>query len=116
MFYINRDLKLCEKKDVNTLVVNIAINEQDMIISASTLCHYFEEDFIKIVNKRWGKKGRPKKVQEEVRNVAIPVALKQIEKDWIEQQALNMSKEVGVKITTSAWMRMTLLKEMKKDL
>jgi len=62
------------------------------------------------------KAGRPKKVQEEVRNVAIPVALNQIEKDWIEQQALNMSREVGVKITTSAWMRMTLLKEMKKDL
>lgn len=62
------------------------------------------------------KAGRPKKVQEEVRNVAIPVALNQIEKDWIEQQALNMSREVGVKITTSAWMRMTLLKEMKKNL
>ncbi len=62
------------------------------------------------------KAGRPKKVQEEVRNVAIPVALNQIEKDWIEQQALNMSREVGVKITTSAWMRMTLLKGKEKDL
>ncbi|MBU3014269.1 hypothetical protein KO488_05825 [Poseidonibacter lekithochrous] len=61
------------------------------------------------------KAGRPKKTQEEVRNVAIPVALNQIEKDWIEQQALNMSREIGVKITTSAWMRMTLLKEMEKD-
>ena len=62
------------------------------------------------------KAGRPKKVEEEVRNVAIPVALNKHEKDWIEQQALDMSKEVGVKITTSAWMRMTLLKEMKKNL
>ena len=62
------------------------------------------------------KAGRPKKVQEEVRNVAIPVALNKHEKDWIEQQALNMSREVGVKITTSAWMRMTLLKGMEKDL
>ena len=56
--------------------------------------------------------GRPKKAIEEVRNTAIPVALNQKEKDWIEEQALKMSKEVGVKITTSAWMRMTLLKDM----
>ncbi len=56
--------------------------------------------------------GRPKKAVEEVRNTAIPVALNQKEKDWIEEQALKMSKEVGVKITTSAWMRMTLLKDM----
>ena len=60
------------------------------------------------------KAGRPKKIQEEVRNVAIPVALNKLEKDWIEEQALNMSKEVGIKITTSAWMRMTLLKGMEK--
>lgn len=60
------------------------------------------------------KAGRPKKVQEEVRNVAIPVALNKLEKDWIEEQALNMSKEIGIKITTSAWMRMTLLKGMEK--
>ena len=61
------------------------------------------------------KAGRPKKIESEVRNVAIPVALNQIEKDWIEQQALNMSKEIGVKITTSAWMRMVLLKGMEKE-
>lgn len=59
--------------------------------------------------------GRPKKTENEVRNVAIPVALSQIEKDWIEEQALKMSKEVGVKITTSAWMRMILLKEMPNE-
>ena len=41
--------------------------------------------------------GRPKKTENEVRNVAIPVALNQIEKDCIEQQALSMSKEIGVK-------------------
>ncbi len=58
--------------------------------------------------------GRPKKTENEVRNVAIPVALSQIEKEWIEEQALKMSKEVGVKITTSAWMRMVLLKNMKE--
>lgn len=56
--------------------------------------------------------GRPKKATEELRNTAIPVALSQKEKDWIEEQALNMSKEVGIKITTSAWMRMKLLKDM----
>lgn len=56
--------------------------------------------------------GRPKKAENEVRNTAIPVALNQIEKEWIEKQASTMSKEVGVKITTSAWMRMTLLKGM----
>lgn len=56
--------------------------------------------------------GRPKKAKEEVRNMAIPVALSQNEKEWIEKQAKNMSKEIGVKITTSAWMRMTLLKNM----
>jgi hypothetical protein len=56
--------------------------------------------------------GRPKKDQSQVRNTAIPVALNQIEKEWIEEQALKMSREVGVKITTSAWMRMILLKEM----
>ena len=43
------------------------------------------------------KVGRPKKIESEVRNVAIPVALNQIEKDCIEQQALSMSKEIGVK-------------------
>lgn len=59
--------------------------------------------------------GRPKKAIEEVRNTAIPVALNQKEKDWIEEQALKMSKEVGVKITTSAWMRMTLLKDMPEN-
>ncbi len=57
--------------------------------------------------------GRPKKTENEVRNVAIPVALSQIEKEWIEEQASKMSKEVGVKITTSAWMRMVLLKNMQ---
>lgn len=62
------------------------------------------------------KAGRPKKAQEEVRNLAIPVALNQIEKDWIEEQASNMSKEIGVKITTSAWMRMVLLKKMTNDI
>ena len=36
------------------------------------------------------------------------------EKEWIEEQALKMSKEIGTKITTSAWMRMTLLKDMEK--
>ena len=67
----------------------------------------------KTINKK--KTGRPKKIESEIRNVAIPVALNQIEKDWIEQQALNMSKEIGVKITTSAWMRMVLLKGMEKE-
>jgi hypothetical protein len=67
----------------------------------------------KVLEEKASKKaGRPKKNKEEVRNTAIPVALSQKEKDWIEQQALNMSKEVGIKITTSAWMRMTLLKNM----
>lgn len=58
--------------------------------------------------------GRPKKDQNLVRNTAIPVALNQIEKEWIEEQALKMSREIGTKITTSAWMRMTLLKDMDK--
>jgi hypothetical protein len=58
--------------------------------------------------------GRPRKDQNQVRNTAIPVALNQIEKEWIEEQALKMSKEIGTKITTSAWMRMTLLKDMDK--
>lgn len=70
----------------------------------------FEE---KTVTKK--RTGRPKKAQDEVRNTAIPVALSQKEKEWIEQQALNMSKDVCVKITTSAWMRMTLLKNMPED-
>ena len=52
----------------------------------------------------------------EVRNTAIPVALNQIEKEWIEEQANKMSEEIGVKITTSAWMRMILLKDMKKKI
>ena len=58
--------------------------------------------------------GRPKKDQNLVRSTAIPVALNQVEKEWIEEQALKMSKEIGTKITTSAWMRMTLLKDMEK--
>ena len=58
--------------------------------------------------------GRPKKDQNLVRSTAIPVALNQVEKEWIEEQALKMSKEIGKKITTSAWMRMTLLKDMEK--
>jgi len=59
--------------------------------------------------------GRPKKAQNEVRNTAIPIALNQIEKDWIENQASLMSEQIGVKITTSAWIRMTLLKDMPKN-
>jgi len=73
----------------------------------------------KILDEKISKKkqmGRPKKTENEVRNVAIPVALSQIEKEWIEEQATKMSKEVGVKITTSAWMRMVLLKDMKKKI
>lgn len=69
----------------------------------------------KVLDEKISKKkqmGRPKKTENEVRNVAIPVALSQIEKEWIEEQAKNMSKEIGIKITTSAWMRMTLLKNM----
>ncbi len=69
----------------------------------------------KVLDEKTMKKkqmGRPKKIENEVRNIAIPVALNQIEKEWIEEQALKMSKEVGVKITTSAWMRMILLKNM----
>ena len=58
--------------------------------------------------------GRPKKDQNLVRNTAIPVALNQVEKEWIEEQALKMSREIGTKITTSSWMRMTLLKDMEK--
>ena len=58
--------------------------------------------------------GRPKKDQNLVRSTAIPVALNQVEKEWIEEQALKMSKEIGTKITTSDWMRMTLLKDMEK--
>ena len=71
----------------------------------------------KVLEEKSPKKnvGRPKKDTQEVRNSAIPVALSQKEKDWIEEQALQMSKEVGVKITTSAWMRMKLLKDMPQD-
>ncbi len=71
----------------------------------------------KVLDEKVSKKkqmGRPKKTENEVRNLAIPVALSQIEKEWIEEQALKMSKEVGIKITTSAWMRMVLLKDMKE--
>ena len=73
----------------------------------------------KVLDEKLPKKkqmGRPKKTENEVRNVAIPVALSQIEKDWIEEQALRMSKEIGIKITTSAWMRMVLLKDMQKKI
>ncbi len=69
----------------------------------------------KVLEEKVAKKkimGRPAKAQNEVRNTAIPVALNQLEKEWIENQASKMSKEIGVKITTSAWMRMTLLKDM----
>ncbi|NCB13705.1 MAG: hypothetical protein EOM78_19015 [Erysipelotrichia bacterium] len=71
----------------------------------------------KVLDENTKKKqlGRPKKDQNQVRNTAIPIALNQIEKEWIEKQAYEMSQEVGVKITTSAWMRMTLLKQMPKN-
>ena len=72
----------------------------------------------KVLEEKSSKKksmGRPKKALNEVRNTAIPIALNQIEKEWIEDQALKMSNEIGVKITTSAWMRMTLLKDMPKE-
>jgi hypothetical protein len=59
--------------------------------------------------------GRPAKAKNEVRNTAIPIALNQLEKEWIENQASIMSKEIGLKITTSAWMRMTLLKNMNSE-
>ncbi len=73
----------------------------------------------KVLDEKLPKKkqmGRPKKSENEIRNVAIPVALSQIEKDWIEEQALRISKEIGIKITTSAWMRMVLLKDMQKKI
>lgn len=69
-------------------------------------------DTKKIKNKKSA--GRPRKSDNEVRNVAIPIALNQKEKDWIEKQALDMSKQIGIKVTTSAWMRMVLLKGMEK--
>ena len=47
-------------------------------------------------------------------NEKTPKLLNQVEKEWIEEQALKMSREIGTKITTSAWMRMTLLKDMEK--
>lgn len=57
-------------------------------------------------------KGRPKKSNEEIRNIAIPIAFSQKEKEWIEEQATRISKEIGIQITTSAWMRMLILKDM----
>lgn len=64
----------------------------------------------KIVKKK--PKGRPKKADEEIRNVAIPIAFSQKEKEWIEEQANKISKEIGIQISTSAWMRMLILKDM----
>ena len=57
-------------------------------------------------------KGRPKKSNEEIRNIAIPIAFSQKEKEWIEEQANKISKEIGIQISTSAWMRMLILKDM----
>lgn len=57
-------------------------------------------------------KGRPKKSEDEIRNIAIPIAFSQKEKEWIEEQANKISKEIGIQVTTSAWMRMLILKDM----
>ena len=59
--------------------------------------------------------GRPKKAEEEIRNIAIPIAFSQKEKEWIEEQSIKISNEIGIQITTSAWMRMLILKDMPKD-
>lgn len=75
-----------------------------------------DEKVLKEKNLKKKQMGRPKKTENEVRNVAIPVALNQIEKEWIEEQANKMSEKIGVKITTSAWMRMILLKDMQKKI
>ena len=64
----------------------------------------------KVAKKK--KKGRPEKAQKKVKKKAITIAIKQLKKEWIENQASKKSKKIGVKITTYAWMRMTLLKDM----
>lgn len=60
-------------------------------------------------------KGRPKKKASEVRNKAVPIAFTQKEIDWIDDKAKEMSKQLNIKVTASAWMRMKILADMPKE-
>lgn len=59
--------------------------------------------------------GRPKKADEDKRDKSVPIAFTQKEKDWIEKQANDMSKQLNIKVTASAWMRMKILADMPKE-
>jgi hypothetical protein len=59
--------------------------------------------------------GRPKKKVEDVRNINIPTAYSKAEKEWIDAQAREMSKQLNIKITASAWIRSKVLADMPKE-
>lgn len=59
--------------------------------------------------------GRPKKKVEDVRNINIPTAYSQAEKEWIDAQAKAMSNQLNIKITASAWIRSKVLADMPKE-
>ena len=59
--------------------------------------------------------GRPKKKVEDVRNINIPTAYSKAEKEWIDAQAKELSKQLNIKVTASAWIRSKVLADMPKE-
>lgn len=59
--------------------------------------------------------GRPKKSEKDVRNINVPTAYSLVEKEWIEAQAKELSKQLNIKVTASAWIRSKVLADMPKE-
>ena len=65
--------------------------------------------------KKTSKVGRKAKPKKEVRSLNIPFSVSQNEKEWIEKQASDLSKQLNIKISVSAWIRMKALADMTRE-
>ncbi len=65
--------------------------------------------------KKTSKVGRKAKPKKEVRKLNIPFSVSENEKEWIEKQASDLSKQLNIKISVSAWIRMKALADMQRE-
>lgn len=68
------------------------------------------EKKVKILDKDDATKSKSK-----VRNLNIPTAYSADEKAWIEAQTKALSKEIGIPLKVSAFIRMKVLADMPKE-
>lgn len=52
---------------------------------------------------------------KKARNINVPTAFSSEEKAWIETQAAELTKQLGLRITVSAFIRMKALSDMPKE-